>query len=267
VAAPTSGVITEAKVQLAAPLPITIPEEVKLLRATGGGNYTVTSQADIQVGSAQTVADVRMPVQAGEFLGMYGLPITYEGETIPGIEFFCETGPASLLGIHPGDVPLGTTAMFTEEPEAAVPLAGVIEPDADHDGYGDETQDKCPQSAAVQTACPVLVVDTYPLPGRKKAVVLVSVSAPTSVSVSGSAKLPKATKSAKTSAKIKLKVLTKSAVPGKLNRFSLSFPGPLKSAIGTLPPGKSITIQLQASATNVTGEKVTDKAKLKIKGR
>jgi hypothetical protein len=31
----------------------------------------------------------------------------------------------------------------------------LIEPDADRDGFGDETQDKCPANAATQATCPV----------------------------------------------------------------------------------------------------------------
>src|SRR5690242_13511783 len=61
-AAPASGVITKVKVQIALPLPISIPEEVKLLRPAGGNNFTVTAQATVQAGFGQTVADARMPV-------------------------------------------------------------------------------------------------------------------------------------------------------------------------------------------------------------
>ncbi len=30
----------------------------------------------------------------------------------------------------------------------------MVEPDADRDGFGDETQDACPSSASAQGACP-----------------------------------------------------------------------------------------------------------------
>ncbi len=42
-------------------------------------------------------------------------------------------------------------------------LSAVIEPDADGDRFGDETQDQCPTSAAAQGACPVPTV-LAPLP-------------------------------------------------------------------------------------------------------
>jgi hypothetical protein len=35
------------------------------------------------------------------------------------------------------------------------PVQAAVEPDVDHDGYGDETQDQCPTDASVQGPCPV----------------------------------------------------------------------------------------------------------------
>ena len=264
--APTSGIVTKVKVQIGLPLPISIPEDVKLLRASGGNSYTVTAQTTVQVITGQITAEVRMPVQAGERLAMHGAPFEFGGSSFPGYEFFCEAGPGSVMGAVVGDVGVGGSVTFGELPEAQVPLAAVIEPDADHDGFGDETQDKCPQAAALQTACPVIVLDSYALPSGNKAVVLVSSSVTTRVTVSGTAKLPKAPKSAGTSAKAKLKGVSKNVDPGKLTRFTLNFPAPLKSAVAALPAGKSITVKLQASATDVAGRVVTDKSSLKLKG-
>jgi hypothetical protein len=42
-------------------------------------------------------------------------------------------------------------------------LSVVIEPDADGDGYGDETQDKCPTDASTQGACPEKPDKTAPV--------------------------------------------------------------------------------------------------------
>src|SRR5262249_6795786 len=144
---------------------------------------------------------------------------------------------------------------------------GVVEPDADLDGFGDETQDRCPRSAALQTPCPVIVLDSYVLPNRTKAVVLVSTSTATAVSVSGTAKLPQQPKKAGASANATLQAVTKSVTAGKLNRFTLNSPSKLKSAIAALPAGKSITVKLQASATDAAGQKVSDKSQLKVKGQ
>jgi len=265
-AAPTSGVITKVKVSLGVPVPTPIPEQVKVLRPAGGSNYAVTSQVTVQAFSGQFVANARMPVQAGDLLGMHGLPFKLGETSYPGVEFYCKEIPGNVIGGHLGDLDPGATGSFVEEPEAGVPLVAVLEPDADHDGFGDETQDRCPQSAALQAnPCPVTVLDSYVLPSKSKAVVLVSSSTATPVTVSGAAKLPKTPKKAGASAQAKLRAVTKEVTPGKLNRFTLNFPSKLKAAIKALPAGKSITVKLQAAATDVAGKAVTDKAQLKIK--
>jgi hypothetical protein len=40
-------------------------------------------------------------------------------------------------------------------------LSATLEPDADHDGFGDETQDQCPTNASTQGACPVIASHTH----------------------------------------------------------------------------------------------------------
>ena len=43
-------------------------------------------------------------------------------------------------------------------------LSATLEPDADHDDFGDESQDQCPTNASTQGACPV----TPATPTKKK---------------------------------------------------------------------------------------------------
>ena len=104
------------------------------------------------------------------------------------------------------------------------------------------------------------------LPNKSKAVVIVSTSTATAVSVSGTAKLPKTPKKAGASAQAKLKKVTKNAIPGKLTRFTLNFPATLKSAVAALTRGSSVTVKIEATATDVTGKVVKDRAQLKLKG-
>jgi hypothetical protein len=51
-------------------------------------------------------------------------------------------------------VPLGSPTMFMPESMALFPISATVEPDADHDGFGDETQDKCPTDPSTQGTCP-----------------------------------------------------------------------------------------------------------------
>ena len=54
-------------------------------------------------------------------------------------------------------------ATFGQFLSQRVPVEATLEADADKDGFGDETQDLCPTSAATQSACPVPPV-TFPAP-------------------------------------------------------------------------------------------------------
>ena len=257
----TPGVITQWKVNIGIPLPSpTFGQRLRVFRATGGSNQ-FTAVAESEIGNAGTGLNVfptRIPVLAGDRIGA-----SAQGEKQAA--FYCYTNdPADTMGIFKGDVPVGSTQTFGELEKYRLALAAIVEPDADNDGYGDETQDKCPQSASTQVECPVIVLDSFPLAKKSSIVVLVAASESGSVTVSGSAKLPKASK-ASSSAKATLKKVKKNVTAGKIARFTLKFPGSLRSALKTLPRGKSIPVKLQASATNVAGQVSKDKAKLKLR--
>ncbi len=264
--APSAGVITKLKVNLDLPgLPFLIPTSVKTLRPAGGNQYTVTGQATVNAGLGVTTADARLPVQAGDKLGLHGQPFSFEGSPVPGLTAYCSEAQG-ILGAVAGDVGQGSTMEFPEVTEARVPLAAVIEPDADGDGYGDETQDKCPQSAATQSECPAVVLDAFAVPKKNAVIVVVGASIPGPVSVSASAKLPELAGKASVSAVAKLKKVTHNVIPGKLRYFALKYSSSLKRALVDLPKGKKLKLKITASATNVAGQVSKDKTTLSLKG-
>ena len=60
-----------------------------------------------------------------------------------------------------------------------------VEDDRDGDGYGDETQDKCPTNPALQTECPPVVAKSKAEAKRKSIVVEVGVSSEALIDVYG----------------------------------------------------------------------------------
>jgi hypothetical protein len=67
----------------------------------------------------------------------------------------CETVSGDVTTAFGADIPVGGKAKPTgTDTKRLLALAVVIEPDADGDGYGDETQDLCPQSTLLHAACP-----------------------------------------------------------------------------------------------------------------
>ncbi len=265
IAAPSAGVVTQWKVNVV-PVPITFEQTMKILRLNTGAHTAEVIAEDSRIlGGGQNVFDTRISVQAGDRVSLFGQGPTVESLT-------CKTpGQENVIGGFPGNGGgVGSANPYIELPsEFRIPVSAVIEPDADGDGYGDETQDKCPQSAAVQGECPVIVLDSYPAPKRNAVVVLVGTSTETPVSVSARAKLPrtkKGKKKAKASA-ARLKNVTRTVTPGKLGRFVLRYPGNLKRALRSLPKGRKLNLKITATATNVAGQVSTDKATLKLRGQ
>ncbi len=149
-------------------------------------------------------------------------------------------------------------------------LNATIEPDADHDGYGDETQDGCPASAASHTTCPpakLISLSSFALVRKSSVLVLVSTDATAPVSVSGSVKLPKGPrKRAHASALVKLPAATQTVAPGQIAQLTLKFPKVLTTALARLPKGKSLKLEIDTAATNATGQASTSKSTAKLRG-
>jgi hypothetical protein len=249
VAAPSTGVITKARVSLPT-FPGTIAVVVKVLRAAGAPNaYTVTGQsAVINVGSGTQTYDVRIPVAAGDLLGTGGSGALY-----------CSTANAGdIVGLANGDSAVGSTTTYMPTPSTALPVVASVEPDADHDGYGDVTQDLCPQSAAFQTACPVIKLDTFAATQRGQVTVLVVSNNLTDVKVAGQATV--------NGKKVKLKGGKQTVKPGALARFKVRIPASLRTALAELSPRQSIRVTFTASAKDVLGKRSKDKASVRLPG-
>ena len=247
--APQTGVITKARFTLPS-VPGTLPFEVKVLRATGAPNqFTVVAQSGtVNVGSGTQTYAVRVPVTAGDLLGVSG----YAG-------LYCSTGDAGdVTGQVGADLAVGATAVFTTASGVAIPLVATVEPDADHDGYGDITQDGCPQSAAFQGPCPAVVVRSLPTTRGSSITVLVTTNNAASVTVTGLAKVD--------GKKIKLKSRTTSVNPGDLAQIKVKLPRALKRALAGLPSRRSIKVTFTTSATDAIGRVTTSKSSVKLPG-
>jgi hypothetical protein len=93
----------------------------------------------------------RLPVQTGDRIGY---DLTIQGNFgIYGASPTTETTDVMRTWVPP--LPEGSGGSNTAPfPEAALLMNADIEPDADGDGYGDETQDQCPTDATTQGNCP-----------------------------------------------------------------------------------------------------------------
>jgi hypothetical protein len=253
VAAPTSGIVTSWSSDLAE-IPAAkfgIPETFQLYRVNPGGKTVTVVGSDTEtLVPGHNTFPTRIPVGRGDVLG---LATTSTHELI-----FCEeVGPETTFGAFEGTASIGATAPLTEiEEPIRLPVTAKLEPDADGDGFGDESQDQCPTDATTQGPCPMKTVAPPPPPpaitlsasalAKKSLVtVTVTVSAATNVTVGGSVKLGKG-KTAKLGGK------AEAASPGTFTKFNLPFPAKLKAALKLLPPSKKLSLSLSVSAPGAT---------------
>jgi Domain of unknown function DUF11/PASTA domain len=113
------------------------------LAVVGGGTVALGAVS----GTLQTVtAPARVPVAAGDRLGAYS-----PDNAIIGL--FGDTG-AVTAATNPTSTPAdgaNLTLSGATATNGALSIAATVEPDADHDGYGDETQDSCPSLPTIHS--------------------------------------------------------------------------------------------------------------------
>jgi hypothetical protein len=150
--APVSGVITKFRIYAYTenPTPVTFvvadvnlpnPGDQDTANVTLAGSGPTVTVQHTEEPSIQEFSG-RLPVKKGQQLGIDGTEIqaTYNNS---GDKFSYVLAPPLAAG----------GARTSTEPTGELLVQGTIEPDADGDGFGDETQDQCPSQATTQGPC------------------------------------------------------------------------------------------------------------------
>jgi hypothetical protein len=260
ITAPASGVVTRWKVNSG--IEGSFPQQLKVLRQAGNAKtfLTVAESAAATVIKGQNSFETHIPVQAGDRFGLASVGTS--------ALLWCSTAvAANEMGILASNVGVGSTNEFPPAPGMVAPVSATIEPDADNDGFGDETQDKCPRSAAIQLVpCPLVTLGGIGKPKRGSVQILVSASSQAPVTVFGSVKIPKKGKKGK-ARQIIIQGGTQSVSPGAVIPFNLVFPPTLKSALTALPRSKSLPLLVTITATDLAGQPSSTSLKVKLKGQ
>jgi hypothetical protein len=138
---------------------------------------------------------------------------------------------------------------------SGVLVDGVLQPDADGDGYGDETQDDCPQSVAFQTTCPTISFAPGYSVGARTIKVTVRSSATTPVAITGASPGPGILHSA---ARIH---------QGKRDAITVSISDSILAELHHLGPHRSLRLRLRAHASLVVGLPSSDHLTVRLRGR
>jgi hypothetical protein len=160
-AAPSPGVITSWSFQASFGA---VPQGLKLKvgRSAGGTDFTIVGESapkNPTSNQLNTYTDVSIPVQTGDVIGLYPGTDVFEAH------FFKTLAPGFGGVVHVGDLAPGATDSFEAPQTYQFDVSAKLEPDADHDGFGDETQDQCPTSGGSQAPC---AVAPTPAPPKKK---------------------------------------------------------------------------------------------------
>jgi hypothetical protein len=259
-----SGVITSWKMTEGSSLP-PFEQELKILApGPAKGEFKVVAESGPQklTPGVLTSFPARIPIQPGDLLGL--------GSPKSSATLYCPVAKAGDIAvIHPGNLtPTDAADVFNEDPDFRLPVAATVEPDVDGDGFGDETQDKCPQSAQFQAECPQIGLEQFAVAAKGSVTDAVIADHEAPVTVTAKAKLPSGggKHHARASVAVALEGGTQTVVPGKLSKFKLKFTKPLKSALAGLPKGKSVKLTITASATNLVGQTSSSTTTLKLKG-
>jgi hypothetical protein len=123
---------------------------IRVLRPAAGGTYTGAGTGTPVTPSVQGIQTFSssLPIRAGDLIGL-------------DLDDNAGVGQASVSGStidewgNPGFLADGVTAPpNTVYQNEELLFNGDVEPDADHDGFGDESQDQCPTDATTQGTCP-----------------------------------------------------------------------------------------------------------------
>lgn len=274
-AAPASGVITSWSVNVAPP-GFALPEKLKVMRPTASANqFTTVAESDFEAVLGQSSFETRIPIQAGDRLGLYASDST--GALICSV-----TGKdAEVVGSAAGDTAIGSTRSFLTAEETQLPVAAKIEPDADGDGYGDETQDRCPQGAATQAPCPTITLDTFPVVLKRSVLVLVSASETSSVQVFGqvgwkprhkggalATKTPgKPGDHVSTGVIVGLRGGTTLVKPGEVTPFNVKLPKSVLRHLGDISPKQVVKGTITARTTDLAGRVTDHTITIRLHGR
>jgi hypothetical protein len=269
IAAPAAGIVTSWRLKSLSGQ--TTPVRMGVFRPVGPGSFLVAG-ASVQETAAFGVNSfpTRIPVQAGDRFGL--IPV--------GASFFsCVTGNSDdITWSYKGNVEPGSTYQFAAGVQVRVPVVAVIEPDVDGDGFGDESQDGCPRSAAATAPCPPVKTTFKTKVGKKAILVTVSVSSAATVQVFGQVSWqvrgrPKgAAGRSKRPGDHGLIVGISAGGPRTVSaatprKFRARLSKPILRRLGRITPRQALRALLTVRTTDIAGKVTEQRRRVKLKGR
>jgi hypothetical protein len=209
-------------------------------------------------------------IAAGDRLGLGFTKTSYA------FNFLAGGAPRLCRSRLGADHPVDTAASYDTNCQAEVLISGTVEPDADGDGFGDETQDGCPSNAAIQGDCPVppQVRDTHAptaklggprtqdVVAKRRVVVYVTSNEAARLSASGAISLPGASRV------LKLRSAVKSVGAQTRTRLELKLGRKVVRRIRrALRRGAKLRARVTVTARDAAGNAASARRTIRIKHR
>lgn len=143
--APSPGVITSWSYQADA----SVDEHLKfkVAQPLGGNNYAIVGESALETITAGVLNTfpTQISIQTGYTIGYYNPD---------GAGCIAAADPGSIIHLSTGDkLPGDPWTTPASQSQYKLDVSAQLEPDADNDGFGDETQDGCPADATTQGQC------------------------------------------------------------------------------------------------------------------
>jgi hypothetical protein len=199
----------------------------------------------------------RIPVSGGELLGLH-IPV---GPNVNGC-IYPGAGGGNTWGIADTVMPVGQAETHTQIPDGRVNVSAVLEADADHDGYGDETQDLCPSDASNQGPCNKFSFGSPVLKKNGSALLPATFPGPGSAVVED-AGLASARASISKKKKKRL-IKTRTTAIAAAGTVSLKIK-PTRAAKKRLKQGKAVKVQVKVTFTPTGGTALSQIKAVKLK--
>jgi hypothetical protein len=230
----SDGVITSwgSTVSPSVSIPNPTNLRLKVVRLVGGSTWKVVSESGFsQLANGANAFAVQIPVKTGDVVGSWAA-----GNGSP----YCTSTPSNDFRYDSdssADVAVGSTFAVGTATGIDNAIWATVEADADGDGFGDDTQDHCPNSATSQSAsaCPAPPVSTYIDRTSRALTVYASAKLPVPLQVTAKVNVPKQKPISLTSA-------AATVTPFGITPFKLSYSKALRKAIAAAPKKKPLKI-------------------------